>query len=293
MLRVQLFGRPRLSLDGVARSAGGRPKVVPLLAYLLVHRGAPVARRTIANALWPDDGEDEARANLRRHLNYLHALLPPAAEGRPWVLAAAGALRWNPACDFSLDVDEFERLAAMPQRLADAVALYAGDLLADAEEEWLAPERARLKTLYRAALEALVASLRAARDYAPAIAAAQRLLADDPWRDDVLRTLMRLRHEAGDRAGALQEYERFARVLRDELGTEPMAETQAVYAAIAQDAAPANDAPAAAIPAAAAHARRQTVHVAAVRRSRCGIARAARALGRRGRRPRRPRARRR
>src|ERR1700738_633559 len=79
ILRVQLFGRPRLSLDGVALSASGRPKVVPLLAYLLVHRAAPVPRRTVANALWPDDAEDEARANLRRHLNSLHALLPPAA----------------------------------------------------------------------------------------------------------------------------------------------------------------------------------------------------------------------
>jgi DNA-binding SARP family transcriptional activator len=241
MLRVQLFGRPRLSLDGVALSAGGRPKVVPLLAYLLVHRAAPVARRTVANALWPDDAEDEARANVRRHLNYLHALLPPAAEARPWVLATAGELRWNPASEFSLDTDEFERLAALPHRLADAIALYDGDLLADLEEEWLEPERARLKSLYRGALEALVASLRAARDYAPAIAAAQRLLADDPWRDDVLRTLMRLRHEGGDRAGALQEYERFARTLRDELGTEPMAETQAVYASIAHDATPADD----------------------------------------------------
>lgn len=244
VLRVHLFGRPRLSLDDVALSAGGRPKVVPLLGYLLLHRAAPVARRTVANALWPDDAEDESRANLRRHLNYLHALLPPAAEGRPWVLAAAGELRWNPACDLWLDVAEFERLVAIPQRLADAVALYAGALLADVDEEWLEPERERFTALYRGALDALVASLRAARDYAPAIAAAQRLLADDPWREDVLRTLIRLRHEAGDRAGALQEYERFARALRDELGTEPMAETLAVYASIAHDAAPAAEAPA-------------------------------------------------
>ncbi len=257
MLRVQLFGRPRLSLDDVALSAGGRPKVVPLLGYLLLHRAAPVARRAVANALWPDDAEDEARANLRRHLNYLHALLPPAAEDRPWVVAAAGHVQWNPACDLRLDVDEFERLVTIPQRLGDAVALYAGDLLADVDEEWLEPERERLKTLYRGALDVLVAGLRAARDYAPAIAAAQRLLADDPWREDVLRTLIRLHHEAGDRAGALQEYERFARTLRDELGTEPMAETLAVYASIAHDAAPAAETP-------ARGARSETVQAAAV-----------------------------
>src|SRR6202022_983908 len=89
-----------------------------------------------------------------------------------------------------------------------------------------------------------------ARDYATAIPAAQRLLADDPWRDDVLRTLVRLRYEAGDRAGALAEYEGFAAALRDELGTEPMAETQAAYASVLSDVAPQDDDAAAA----AAHA---------------------------------------
>ena len=154
------------------------------------------------------------------------------------MIAAAGQIQWNPACDLWLDVAEFERLAAAPQHLGDAVALYAGDLLADVDEEWLEPERERLKTTYRASLDALVARLRAARDYAPAIVTAQRLLADDPWREDVLRTLIRLRYEAGDRAGALREYERFARALRDELGTEPMPETVAAYVSIAHDAPP-------------------------------------------------------
>ena len=44
VLRVQLFGRPRLSLGETAFPVGGRPKVVPLLAYLLLHRGAPRSR---------------------------------------------------------------------------------------------------------------------------------------------------------------------------------------------------------------------------------------------------------
>ena len=259
MLRVQLFGRPRLWLGDVPLTAGGRPKVVPLLAYLLLHRQAPVPRRTIANALWPDEPEEDARTNLRRHLNYLNALLPPPAEGRPWVLAADGRLRWNPDCELRLDVAEFEHLATTPhhigeavspQHLGDAVALYAGELLADAEDEWLEAERERLRALYRTSLAALVARASAARDYATAISAAQRLLVDDPWRDDVLRTLIRLRYESGDRAGALAEYERFAAALRDELGTEPMAETQAAYASIVRDVAPADDDSAAA----AAHA---------------------------------------
>ena len=239
MLRVHLFGRPRLSIEGVAFSLAGRPKVVPLLAYLLLHRRAPLPRRTIANALWPDDAEHEARANLRRHLSYLHALLPAPPDGVPWLVAPAGHVQWNPGATVWFDVEEFEELAARPQRLADAVALYEGDLLAEVEEEWLDPPRERLRARYRRTLRALVAALRAARDYAPAIAAAQRLLAGDPWHEDVLRSLLLLRYEAGDRAGALAEYERFAHALRDELGTDPMPETLAVAESIARDTVPA------------------------------------------------------
>ncbi|HEV3089147.1 MAG TPA: AAA family ATPase [Candidatus Elarobacter sp.] len=234
MLRVHLFGRPRLSLDETAFPIGGRPKVVPLLAYLLLHRGAPLPRQTVANALWPDEPEDEARANLRRHLNYLHHALPPAGA-IPWLLADGGKLQWNPERELWLDVAEFERLAAVPEQLAEAVALYEDDLLVDVEEEWLDAERERLKGLHRMLLAALVAKLRAAREYAAALSAAHALLQHDPFREDALRSALLIRYESGDRAGALAEYERFAGALRDELDTAPMAETVALYEAILRD----------------------------------------------------------
>ncbi len=235
MLRVHLFGRPRLLLDEIALPLASRPKVVPLLAYLLLHRGTALPRQAVAGALWPDDSEDGARANLRRHLNYLQHVLPPAAADRPWVVAGGGSIQFGSACALWLDVAEFERLAALPHRQRDAVALYAGDLLSDLDDEWLEPERERLRARYGETLAALVATLRAAREYVPAIAAAQRLLQHDPWREDTLRTLMLLRYESGDRAGALAEYERFARALRDELGTDPMPETAAAYASVVRD----------------------------------------------------------
>src|ERR1700736_472952 len=95
MLRVRLFGRPRLSHDETMISAAARPKVVPLLAYILLHRNAPIARRTVADTLWPDHGEEEARANLRRHLNYVQHLLPEPPADRPWIVSTAGGVQWN------------------------------------------------------------------------------------------------------------------------------------------------------------------------------------------------------
>src|SRR5476649_1012068 len=93
MLRVHLFGRPRLLIHDLALPIAARPKVVPLLAYLLLNRHAPLARSTVAAALWPDDSETDGRTNLRRHLHYLTGLLPPG-PGAGWIRGGGGTLRW-------------------------------------------------------------------------------------------------------------------------------------------------------------------------------------------------------
>lgn len=75
------------------------------------------------------------------------------------------------------------------------------------------------------------------------LAYGQRILEREPWREEVHRTLIQLYLAQGYRAQALRQYELCRRVLRKELGVEPMAETQALAA---QAAAPVG---AAAVPA--------------------------------------------
>ena len=73
----------------------------------------------------PNDSEDEARANLRRHLHHLKEALPHASS--PWFVAEAETVGWQTQSGAWLDVDIFERLIEA-QELDEAVALYAGDL---------------------------------------------------------------------------------------------------------------------------------------------------------------------
>jgi hypothetical protein len=75
-------------------------------------------------------------------------------------------------------------------------------------------------------------SERSRRRFDEATALARTLLNEDPWREDIVRLLVAVRHEAGDRSGALAEYERFALRLRAEMHTEPMPETIAVRDAV-------------------------------------------------------------
>jgi DNA-binding SARP family transcriptional activator len=236
MLRIFLFGHLHVHIDGIPLRLTAPPKTIPLWAYLLLNRSSPIPRDTLAYTLWPDESEATARANLRRHLHQLHRMLPDAPEDRPWLIIDAEIIQWNPQADAWLDVAEFERLSSSEETLARAVRIYVNDLLEDIDEDWLSFERDRLRNLFFNDLTRLIRSSREHGDYVQAIAYAERLLVHDPLREGAVRQTMSLQYESGNRAGALAEYARFERLLRQKLDVEPMPETRALYETILRNA---------------------------------------------------------
>jgi len=95
----------------------------------------------------------------------------------------------------------------------------------------IGPTKGRL-ILGSANLTALIDLHRGERAFEAALRYAQALVAHDPWREDAIRHVMSLRYEMGDRAGAIDEYERFAARLDAEIRVAPMPETIAAYDAI-------------------------------------------------------------
>jgi len=208
-LEVRLLGQAGIFVDGEPVKLAKRATSLSLVAYLVLQRGAPVARTALAFILFPDESEESALAELRRYLYLTAKALPAASE--PWIIVEGDSVRWNGALGCSVDVLEFERAVADPHRLDEAVALYGGELLADIYDDWVLPERERLRSLCLDALATLARTRRAKRDYGRALGAVQRLLALDPWREDIVRLGIALRYESGDAAGALAEYARFGR----------------------------------------------------------------------------------
>ena len=238
LLRVFLLGPPRFEFDGAPFRFKSARKTMSLLGYLLLNREGAVARDRIAFTLWPDDEEEAALGNLRRNLYLLTKSLPTAPAERPWLTIEASDVQWNPDAPLWLDAVEFERLAqeADPSSLEAAAALYSGDLLEEVYDDWVFAERERLRSLYLRTLGDLIAGRRKMRDFEGAIGFARRLLSVDSWREDVVRTVMSLRYESGDRAGALAEYDAFAARLKAELHVDPMPETTAVRERVAANA---------------------------------------------------------
>ncbi|MEO9096888.1 MAG: BTAD domain-containing putative transcriptional regulator, partial [Candidatus Baltobacteraceae bacterium] len=175
VLRVSLFGRVRIEVGRDREPVVIPNRTLPTLAYLLLRRAGATDRRLLSAALWPDDDEASARTRLRSNLHALvHAL--PAMPGASWLSRDADSIRWNAGAPLWLDVAEFEVSSRDPQRLEEAIALYAGEVAEGLDGEWLTGERERYRQAVLTALETLMVRHRERREFAPAFAAARRLL---------------------------------------------------------------------------------------------------------------------
>ena len=228
--RLSLLGRDGRELRPVLV----QPKRVAVLAYLAAGRPRGFHRRdSLLGLFWPELDQEHARAALRQVLHGLrNSLGDGAIEGRgDEEIGLDDRSVWCDAPAFEVAVDA--------ARHADALELYRGDLLegffisgAPEFEHWLEDERARLR---RRAIEAawtLAESSRAAGDAALATHWARHAAGLSRDDEGALRRLVALLAQLGDRAGAVQAYNVFARRLAEAYGVEPAAETQALIGAV-------------------------------------------------------------
>jgi predicted ATPase len=137
-----------------------------------------------------------------------------------------------------LDIVAFEELEAQGDAasLAAAVELYRGEFLEGlylhgcAEFEiWLVAERERWRQRVASVLGELMAHHSQRGEYDEGLRFARQLLALEPWREETHRQVMRLLAYSDQRGAALAQYETCRRVLAEELGVEPAAETTRLY----------------------------------------------------------------
>jgi len=236
MLHIELLGGFRLLYADEPLTTVDTPRLQSLLAYLLLHRETPPSRHRLAFLFWPDSPEDQALTNLRNLLYRLRHTLPEADR---FLYVDRRTLRWRETAPFELDVAEFEEALSRADDTNDtaeersalerAVALYEGDLLPGLYEDWIIPERRRLRQAFERALERLTRLLENQHDYRAAIEYARRLVRHDSLREASYRRLMRLQALIGDRAGALRTYHRCATLLEQELDVEPSPATREMY----------------------------------------------------------------
>ncbi len=220
-----------------------RSTVLPrLLAFLILHRDAPVERERLARLFWPKARPAAARRNLREYLYRARQLLDAFLPGQEILFTDEQRvqLRLPPSC--WIDVEAFEQAldqAAQTQDpaqgirlLEEACALYRGPLLQEMYDDWVAEERERLHRRFLEGLARLAELRENMGDLAGAVEALERHLAQDPLAEPVHRRLMALHARRGDRTQALEQYHRYVQALETELGLPPEPAIQELYQSI-------------------------------------------------------------
>jgi DNA-binding SARP family transcriptional activator len=243
MLSLRLLGPPRLERAGAPLNVARR-KSRAVLYYLAGH-DQPLPRERLLSVFWPDLERPAALQTLR---TTLHGLRRALGDDLRVDDERAGL---GPAVD--VDARRFARALGAPSAAADlspagltaSLDLYRGDFLegfsqpdAAAFEDWAAVERERYRRLAVRGLAALAARREAEGAFSPALDALERALAFDPLQEDLQRAALRLHYLAGDRAAAIRRYDSLRRMLDEELGVLPMAETRRLYDAIVTGALP-------------------------------------------------------
>ncbi|MCA9960510.1 MAG: AAA family ATPase, partial [Anaerolineales bacterium] len=224
-------------------------KSLALLAYLAMERDIVYSRANLITLFWPDLPESNGRQNLSQTLTRLRQTLGAAGK---WILATRQAVWLDQAAAIEVDVHRFWRLlgeveshahdrkiecAVCQQKLAEAVALVRGDLLAGIEvddsvvfEEWLMLERERVHQVLLGALTDLAEGALGNGRYDTAIDYARRQVNLESWREIAHRQLIQAFALSGRRTAALAQYEQCRTILQKELGVEPTSVTQQLAA---------------------------------------------------------------
>lgn len=214
-----------------------QPKRLALTAYLAApppYGGRCYHRKDMLVAMfWPELDQQRARAALRNALYFLRSCL-----GANVLRTRGDEVVGLDSDELWCDLDSFD-VAVRIRDQATALQLYRGDVLegvfvagAQPFEEWLDAQRVRRRA------EAQQAATQAARRHAAAgrldeaLQWGRRAVGLAPLNEDAVRTVVALRYLAGDRAGAMEEFNRFESLLRDEHDVPPAPETQRLIDAV-------------------------------------------------------------
>jgi len=247
-LQISLFGKfcarfGEQTLDGLDAC-----KVQELFCYLLLHADRPHHREMLAGLLWQEQPAAQAKGYLRRTLWQLQNVFSDQDDLNSVIRIDSDWIQVNYQAGIWLDVAVFEQAFVSTQgqvgpglddtavrALIEAVRLYHGDLLEGWYQDWCLFERERYQQMLLLMLDKLMTHCESGGAYEAGISYGMQILRYDLARERTHRQLMRLYYLAGDRTGALRQYERCTAVLQHELGVKPATSTEQLRAQIQAD----------------------------------------------------------
>ncbi len=240
---IRLFGAFAVHSDRALLKVNLRGSTLDILCYLLANAGKSIRREKLSVMFWPDRPETSACHLLGTALWRIRKVLAkwPNVE----MISEAGLVRIDLADPRVSDTNSLSQ--AVARALADA-SCTAGAQLGEAarcmlleavgeqdseflegqSHDWVHAERERYFHLRIRALTLLLNDAAESGRFEAALAIGRRVTVLDPFHECAQRQIMWLYVEAGQQARALRQYSQYEKLLWDEMGLRPMAETTAL-----------------------------------------------------------------
>jgi DNA-binding SARP family transcriptional activator len=230
-IRIYALGRFEIVLDGAPlRFAAKTPrKPFALLKGLLCAGGRGVSQSTLQDALWPQADAWSARQALNTTVHRLRRLL----RRKDSVLVTDGSIALNAELCW-VDAWAFEQIVAHscePANLLEALRLYGGMFLGDADHPLAFGMRDRLRRKYVQSVLKVGQGHEQADNTSAAIELYQGALDIDCTSEDLHRSLMRCLVREAKPAAVAAAYQRCRMILVRHFATGPSAATEQVYRA--------------------------------------------------------------
>ena len=240
MLEIRLLGGFDLKVNSQDLNDLGSRKAEAILVYLAM-RGGMCNRNVLATLFWPENPESQAMTSLRVALSLLHR------ELKDYLEVTHDVIGMKPGANVYLDVTDLEGKLECGE-VEQALDVYQGDFLQGFHirdclefEDWCRLQQERVNKLVTNGLHAAISQAIETEDFQQGQAFARRLLEIDPLDEQAHRKCMLLYVLDGQRAHAVEQYEKCKDILQAELGVEPSQETQSLYMQILKGAKPRSD----------------------------------------------------
>jgi LuxR family transcriptional regulator, maltose regulon positive regulatory protein len=214
-----------------------------ILCFIASRRHRRTSKDTIIDTFWRDADLKTVEKNFHPTMSHIRkALNSNQPLKQNFVIYRDGDYQLNAEFSYRLDTEEFDRLiadgeAARRERKFDrcidsyerAVAVYRGQFMQGTYDEWVEEQRSYYREQYLRMLESLAAVAEKKQEWSRSLDLAQRILHEDPFREDIHCLLMRAQAALGNRVAVKEQFETLRKLLKKELGVEPAMQTQKTF----------------------------------------------------------------
>ena len=247
---ISTLGKFELALGGkkVSSDMDRSNRIWSFLAYLIMRGTKSVSQTELIDAFWPEDNNQNPSSSLKTLIYRTRIMLANTfGEDTQLIISQRGAYSWNHKFECIIDVNEFERLCALADKVdtpredkllyySQAFALYQGDFLPRLSSElWVIPLATHYHNIFTQCIGHYVELLFEAGRYADAVDVCTKASMIEAYDENIHALLATAYLRQGNVVAALSHYETATDFLYRNLGVHPSERLRNVYLEIMQN----------------------------------------------------------